>query len=198
MEPIWEHAAQEAFPGMKQYARPVARLSALFLIVFVVGGCTLAGSSGSSSTVGSAPSTVRKDFPYRIDDKEVTGFWLGPAQTAPNPSQVSLPAPDKDLVPLICAYNESLPSDWAAPGELRARPLVAILVTSQRTVRIQIAPEFPPDGASILVSGAVGDEYSYAQRVKSGKLVLQMLRLADARLSAVEKMIVDPDHKWFK
>ncbi len=34
--------------------------------------------------------------------------------------------------------------------------------------------------------------------VKSRELVLQMLRLADTRLSTIEKIVVDPDHEWFK
>lgn len=182
---------------MERRGEHVACLVGLLVIAVVLGGCMSAGPPASSGSASSTFSPVRSEFPYRINQEEVTGFWIGPAQIAPKLSDV-LPAPDSDVLPLISAYNESVLSDWRLHSELRSLPLVAILETKQRKVRIQIAPEFPADIASIAVSGANDTQDSRVLSVKSRELVLQMLRLADTRLSSIEKIVVDPDHEWFK
>ena len=117
--------------------------------------------------------------------------------TIPKASEV-LSAPDADVLPLISAYNESVVSGWGLHRELRSPPLVAILETTRLKVWIQIAHEFPPNAAAIAVCGVNGAQDSRVLGVKSQRLVREMLRLADTRLSTIEKIIVDPDHEWFK
>ncbi len=137
---------------MERRGEHVACLVGLLVIAVVLGGCMSADPPASPGSASSISLTVRSEFPYRIDQKEVTGFWIGPAQIVPKLSDVLRPGQRRAAAHL--RLQRVSPFRLRSSQRVEIPSLVAILETKQRKVWIQIAPEFPADIAAIAVSGA--------------------------------------------